>query len=216
MATTWNPSDKGAAVSLSGGNLVATGNSAGVYGTVRSTTSKPSGKWYFEITFAFSTDIADAGGGFANASASKTNYLGGDSHGVGAYSYSSGTGSRLWTNNASFFDPGTQILSGAVIGFALDLDNKLVWYRSGAGIWNNNATYAPGGSGGVDISAFVADGLPAFIACTTNQTDHVLTLNPGPNFANPAPAGFMPWDISIVRLKRIMRGVSRGTGRGRH
>src|ERR1700688_4047700 len=45
--TTWNPSDKSAGITLSGGNLVATGSASPA--SVRSTASRLS-KYYFEVT----------------------------------------------------------------------------------------------------------------------------------------------------------------------
>lgn len=48
--TTWNPADKSADITLSGGDLVATVGAAGGYRAVRSTVSKTAGKWYFEVT----------------------------------------------------------------------------------------------------------------------------------------------------------------------
>jgi hypothetical protein len=45
---TWNPSDKSAAVTLSGGNLICSWPAATI-GAVRSTISKTSGKWYWEV-----------------------------------------------------------------------------------------------------------------------------------------------------------------------
>lgn len=44
---TWNPADKANNLTLSGGNLVST---VGGLGCARSTISKASGKWYFEVT----------------------------------------------------------------------------------------------------------------------------------------------------------------------
>ena len=46
---TWNPADKGADITLSGGNLVATHTSDNA-ATVRANVGKSSGKWYWEIT----------------------------------------------------------------------------------------------------------------------------------------------------------------------
>lgn len=48
---TWNPSDKAAAVTLSGGDLTATSDpSAPNYAGVRGTVSKSAGQWAFEVT----------------------------------------------------------------------------------------------------------------------------------------------------------------------
>lgn len=49
MAVTWNPSDKAAGATLSGGNLTATGGAS--YGG-RATASITSAKIYFEVTFS--------------------------------------------------------------------------------------------------------------------------------------------------------------------
>lgn len=54
---TWNPSDKDADVTLSGGNLVAT-CAAGQLGSARATIALTSGQWYWETTY---TTLADAG-----------------------------------------------------------------------------------------------------------------------------------------------------------
>lgn len=45
---TWNPADKGSAITLSGGDLVATGGP----GAVRSTVGKSTGKWYWEVALS--------------------------------------------------------------------------------------------------------------------------------------------------------------------
>ena len=49
---TWNPSDKSAYISLSGGDLTISSSSAPNYANIRSTLSKTSGKWYWETTYS--------------------------------------------------------------------------------------------------------------------------------------------------------------------
>jgi hypothetical protein len=68
---TWNPSDKNAGVTLSGGDLTTTRASGTVAG-VRATLGKSSGKWYFEIKCISSTGVFDVFVGLANLSASLT------------------------------------------------------------------------------------------------------------------------------------------------
>lgn len=60
--TTWNPSDKGSAVTLSGGNLV-TSYSAYTGSNVRAVTGKTEGKWYWELklTTRVATSYINAG-----------------------------------------------------------------------------------------------------------------------------------------------------------
>ena len=75
---TWNPSDKDASVTLSGGNLVASSTSAS-WAAVRSTISKSSGKWYWEYTV---TAIGNGHTqGIGNSSATLANYVGQDANG---------------------------------------------------------------------------------------------------------------------------------------
>lgn len=57
---TWNPSDKSALVSLSGGNLTATSTPVW-WNSVRSTIGKSSGKWYWEIAFTWTDNIIGIG-----------------------------------------------------------------------------------------------------------------------------------------------------------
>lgn len=78
LYATWNPSDKHADITLSNGNLTATG-ATGVK-AVRSTIGVASGKHRFEI--AVQTPY-NAMAGVGDASASLSNYVGSDTHGWG-------------------------------------------------------------------------------------------------------------------------------------
>src|SRR5262245_47172505 len=65
---TWNPSDKSANVALSNGNLTAQGTTT-ADGGVRSTTSRSSGKYYFEIVWSSNAGGGDTGCGIATSGA---------------------------------------------------------------------------------------------------------------------------------------------------
>lgn len=80
---TWNPSDKGSAITLSGGNLVL---SATGFGSVRSTLSTSAGKGYFEVT---NTSVVANSFlvGVATNAASLTSYPGSDAFGWAYYSF---------------------------------------------------------------------------------------------------------------------------------
>ena len=122
-ATTWNPSDKGAACTLSGNNLIATFTTSAA--AVRSTTSKSSGKWYWEIT------VTNGGSGtvfigIANSSAGLTTDIGFDANG---WSYASNGNAY---NNAVGAAYGATYTTGDVIGVALDLSaGTLIFYKNG-------------------------------------------------------------------------------------
>lgn len=117
---TWNPSDKGASIILSSGNLSVTSSAAG---SVRSTVSKISGKWYWESNIIVAGDAIIGGG---TSSATLTSYVGSDIFGWGYY----GATGTVYSSAALVF-VGVVFLAGDVIGFALDADaHTLKFYRN--------------------------------------------------------------------------------------
>jgi hypothetical protein len=123
---TWNPLDKGAKVALSNNNMTAAWN--GGKGTVRSTISKSSGKWYWEIK------LNQAGNqfiGVATSSASVNNTVGWD---IGGWSMVVDEGDR-WHNGSQGYWAGGPFSfnNDDVVGVALDIDNgKISMYKNGA------------------------------------------------------------------------------------
>lgn len=119
MATfaTWNSADKGAGVTLSGGDLTATIASGG--NAVRSTISKASGKWYWELN---QVDASDSMNGVGNASAVLNNPPGQDTNGWGYFF----NGQQY--NNAILTAYGSSFTNGDVIGVALDADAGTVTF----------------------------------------------------------------------------------------
>lgn len=151
---TWNPSDKNAAITLSGGNLVAT-TPATTVSQVRATLGKSSGKWYWEVTGM------DSGGslfGIATSAASLSNWTGGQSTSWGYYY----TGS-VYNGGSIIAGPFGTLVSTDVMGFALDMSaNTLAFYKNNvlqytatiaAGTWYP----ALGQSGGAGSTAFTAN-----------------------------------------------------------
>lgn len=123
--TTWNPSDKWAGITLSWWNLTAAANS-GSWASCRTTISKNSWKWYFEIKLdAGSTFI-----GIGKNTATITSYLGSDSN---WYGYYSNTGNKYNSSNAAYWATYT---NGDVIGVALDMDwGTITMYKNNASQW---------------------------------------------------------------------------------
>lgn len=60
---TWNPSDKSANITLSNGNLTATNAGVAAWVGVRSTVTKSTGKWYWELTVVQNTTAVGVVGG---------------------------------------------------------------------------------------------------------------------------------------------------------
>ena len=167
---TWNPSDKGASQTLSGGNLTVT--TSATNGTTRATMSKASGKWYWEYQ---SNTHGTAYYGEANASATLTNCPGQDAN---AWGYRE-TNGKIYNNNAAVASGGGTIAANDYVGLGLDLDNGVMY------VYKNNV---------LQLTATVSGTLyPAFgnnstvCAATANFGQNALTYTP-PNgtFWNPA------------------------------
>lgn len=177
--STWNPADKSAGITLSNNNLTAA-QSSGSNG-VRGATAL-AGKVYFEIT------PATMGGGtneygIASASAGLTSAT------TAQYAVVSNAGGNINTNGTSFGTITGTITTGAVIGIAVDVSNKLVWFRVGSGVWNSGGTANPAtGIGGASFSSLIGPPYPFYAAGFGSDS---VTVNFGATaFANSVPSGF--------------------------
>ena len=184
--TTWNPADKSASTTLSNGNLTATNDGAST-GGFRSIASASSGKKYWEITAAGAT-VADAAVGVANASHSVDASFDGGTNSLGWY----GTDGKVYLNEV---DIGSYVTfaSGDVLCLAFDLTAELMWFRKGAGNWNNSASANPAtGAEGLDVSGLSAG--PYFAYGFLKNADDAFTANFGAtSYAQTAPSGFSNW-----------------------
>lgn len=160
-ATTWNPADKSASCTLSGGDLIATGN---MYGAVRSEFSASSGKWYWECTILSGSNAPLVG--ICNAEATLSGYPGFDANGWGYFGI---TGESYSGNTA--YEYGAGFSEGETIGVALDMDAGTVEFKkngSSQGIAFTGLTgpiYAmvAGGSSGSPASILANFGATAFL-----------------------------------------------------
>jgi hypothetical protein len=180
-STTWNPSDKSAGITLSGANLVASGTNNG--SNVRSTTSKSSGKWYFEVTATAVGDLSNIG--IADAAFPFPNALGSfDAHAAGYDSLG-----NLHANTNATLIAASTYTTGDVIGVAVDVPNhKIYWSLNG--VWQNSAVPASG-TGGIDYITTSAIFAAVYFSTSTLVS---LTANFGQNsFAHAPPTGFSPW-----------------------
>lgn len=182
--TTFNPADL-SQITLSNGNLTATGTGAGgVDGGVRSITSKSSGKLYFEFTPSLAGG-ADTGFGVVNGSTAFTVYAN-DATG-GANLYRSG---NLWAGGSNVVPTATPIwVNGNPIGIAIDVGAKLMWATVNGTTWNNGAGTPAAGTGGASFSGATG---PFFFAFTnTNGNTDNVTVNAGATaFSFSVPSGF--------------------------
>jgi hypothetical protein len=190
MSTTFNPSDKNAYVTLSGGNLTATGNS-GSNGGVRGTTSHNSGKVVLGYTgVTINGDTID--------------YIG-----VGSAADTLGLAQGTQANQCILISDGIAFSPGAngvgtfvdmrsgvhTVDFALDFGNAMFWIRSDGGGWSGGAfggTDPTTGSGGFPMGSITAPLFP-YIRLTSSAS--FCTLNPSPG---SLPTGYSAWDVGNI------------------
>jgi hypothetical protein len=200
MPTTWNPNDKGPGITLANNNLTAVLPIPNQ--SVRSTTSKSTGKWYYEVWAAWkNTDTQMSG--IMTGSGSDLSLVppGGDAFGYGLFTF--GTGWYLYFSGAPVKSGATVINDGDFIGICLDNNSGLLYYTlnganligdpvAGTGGQSVGVTswYAAVGGGGVSAS-FIRS-IAANFGATT--------------FANGPPSGFTAWDTSPFTYKSF--GVS--------
>jgi hypothetical protein len=186
--TTWNPSDKSASLTLSGGNLVAASNTGGTAGGVRGTRSITSSKAYCEIACTYS-GISDNFIGVAPAAKSLTSTGGVGSAWVNVFGGWMYINSNSNSGNIGFFN------SGDLLCIALDQVNRRLWFRRNNGTWNNSGTADPAtNTGGFDVSALFtsAAAYPIAVFVDINLSN---TINAGASaFAQTVPSGFVSWN----------------------
>lgn len=173
---TWNPSDKGASVTLSGSNLIATGGAtAYTTNSVRATAGKSSGKHYFEARLNSTTASNYQMVGICASTASLSGfYL--DSSG---YAYYEQTGLKYHTGTGSAY--GAAYAAGDVIGVAFDASAGTIEF------FKNNV------SQGVAYTGIAAGTYyPALAFYTTAQfTGRFKTAD----FSYTPPTGYAAWGI---------------------
>lgn len=180
--STWSPTDKDAAITLSNGNLTAASNTSSSTGVVRGSASKSAGKLYFEQTSV--TSAVTSHFGLANGSAGLTIHIGEDVNGWG---YSDQLGGLI-RNNASnaasgFAGPATN----DVVGIHVDFTNLKLYFRLNG--TNLGSMDPAAGTGGLAFSA--GSWFPAFSAANNGSA---ATLNVGASAFGTSPAsGFSAW-----------------------
>ena len=215
MTTTpaiWETSTATAAT-ISGGGLVATstGTTSADQGVRAATTAaQTAGKFYFEITLTTLRSGANVGLGIGTPASTYTAMGTSSSGGVQVYP---GSG-NIWSNGSYTSLTLGARATGQVIGIAVDLDNRKIWFRvAPSGNWNAGAGNDPGTpSTGINIPAgamcpFCTFGGGSGIAGT------VFTANFGASaFTGAVPSGFTSgWLIPVqtgLGVWETLSGVS--------
>jgi hypothetical protein len=186
--TTWNPSDKSANVTLSGGNLVATGGTG--TSSVRAIDKQITGKFYWECTC---NTVANAltGVGVHSPGFVFTNggYSTGGFFGTCGVIQSGGT---IYRDGISTGIALGALAAGNVVCISLDTTSRLVWFRVGAaGNWNASASANPAtASGGIAFTS-LGGGIPIHPSAVLGPGSDQVTANFGDSaFTGAVPSGF--------------------------
>lgn len=203
MAVTWNPADKDGAITLSGGNLVATKGGTTAWGSGRATASlTTASKWFFSLQMTTVASYAIIG--IANSAFSVSgSFLG--ASGSNSIGYQSSTGGI--TINGSVVATMPTFGSGDVIDCAIDLVNSKIWFRKNGGNWNNSASANPAtNAGGVSLSGLNSG--PYYPAFSQYYSD-VLSANFGATtFTYAVPSGFSGVDFTVLTANSITTAPS--------
>lgn len=183
--TTWNPADKNASITLSGGNLTASGTSAS-RAALRAIASHSTGKFYYEVVVSASPNIANTNAGIATAAANLATYISVDTTGVAYFE------PVIFFNNGVIASIQSAAL-GDTICIAVDLGAQFIWVRTNGGNWNNDPAANPAtGTNGTSFAGIAAG--PYFPAATLDSTTDVMTANFGATaYAQTVPSGFGNW-----------------------
>jgi SPRY domain len=188
----WDPATV-ASVTLSSGNLVATntGTTSTNQGAhVSASAEKTAGKYYFEVTLTTLPDTS-ANSRCVGVGTSASTYSG----------IAGGTTGTIWlplqatnnirSNGAAAGNVTDYGAVGSVIGVAVDLDNRKIWFRNSGRDWNNNATHNP--TTNVGGFAVPAGAMVPFITFggTFGVAGNVFTAKFGTTaFSGTVPSGF--------------------------
>lgn len=187
--TTWNPADKNANIVV-GGNGLNVSWSVAVSGVVRSIFNTLTGKYYWEVKVnSFTGNFVI---GIANQNGTTTTNPTSNANCCSLLSSSP----NIWSAgaNTNITIPGGALAVGSVVSIAVDVANRLIWFRHNGGTWNETlSTTAPtAGTGGISISGFIGTGLPLYATVGGNAgTACNLDANFGQSaFVYPVPSGY--------------------------
>ena len=206
MVVTWDPNNKDASISLSGGNMVAT-SSAGSWRTVIATApARSAARVYFRGRMNYNTGTDFAGVGFCAATESTATLIGADALGWLAYTEFGNAGSIYHVGGAVGSVPAL-VSNGDYIVCAYDgiIGAFYATTMTAAGVlnqnWNTSNANPAAGVGGlsVPVGALLLPGA-SFLATTDSATLDAVTV-----IFDQTLVGFSPFGHGAV--KSVSSGV---------
>ncbi len=190
----WNPSDRLGNTGLSNNNTVVThiGTDGWSQCGVRSTQSKSSGKWYFEIVITVSSESDDIFVAIGR-SPGTLNIPGLDSYSYGYYG-NSGIKKTNDVNTAY----GDAFGLNDIIGTALDLDNNKIWWSKN-GVWQNGGDPAAGTGEAFSITSAAYNAQTGLLYAddqiTAKFSSNELTYSAPSGFTAGFVGGTLSWEV---------------------
>ena len=188
VLATWDPTNVGATITLSGGNLIATATGStwnSVLATKPHSTGTSGAKFYFEFTF---NTVGSNGSifGLGTSSTNLSNYAGVDTASYGFQCVSTTTTQVYWNSTTPFgINAWEACHNGDTYGIAIDLtgSNPKMWVKNitTGGQWNlgSGGTNDPTtGAGGFSLSSISGSLVFIFSGETPGAADQG-TLNAG-------------------------------------
>jgi hypothetical protein len=188
------------AVPLTSSNTVATMPASATSGMMFGTPGRVTGKRYFEvalsandggagITLGIGRDNLNTDGGYFGQHIGQCGW------------HSDGTihsRSQFSTFGGDYTITTIQTWAGGnTLCIAVDLDARLIWFRTNGGNWNNSGTANPAtGAGGVNLNfakQHAVAPLMWYPGASTNTSAATGTINLAGSFAQSVPSGFAAW-----------------------
>jgi hypothetical protein len=178
-------------VTLSGGNLIATHTNTNTGAGARSTSLRATRKYYFEVRI----NASHGNGDFMGIMSSTGTYANVTSGAAGPYAgVYRNTGSVVVGAAASGKNIGA-VVAGSFVGFAVDLDARLLWVRRDATNWNGDVAANPAtGANGVTLTAAISYAPVVTFGAAGTVANDAFTANFGATaYTNSVPSGFGNW-----------------------
>ncbi len=186
---TWDGTNTG--VTLSNGNLTATGTGSGAAMGARSTALRSSGKFYWEVALTVgASPPSDCAIGIAQSVATYAQLIGLSNLTKTAAVYTAGGDIYAGGGFQDTFSGGTWT-TGVIACFAVDIAANKFWVRKNSGTWNASFAGDPAaGTGAITIQS--ASWAP-IVGMQTPRTDVLAANFGGTSYSFTPPSGFGNW-----------------------